>query len=61
MDDFLVGVGLALVFEGVIWAAFPGLALRAAISAAQSPPWMLRASALIVLAIGLAMVWSVRG
>lgn len=61
MNDLIVGVGLVLVFEGLLWAAFPGLATKLLISAAQTPPQSLRFAGAIAIGIGVAIVWVIRG
>ncbi len=36
-EDLLVGVGLVLVIEGLLWAAFPRLGLKMLAAAAECP------------------------
>ena len=61
MADLIVGCGLALVLEGLLWAAFPQLALRLLQSAAATPEAQLRLAGLSTLAFGFLLVWLVRG
>ncbi|MFC5069193.1 DUF2065 domain-containing protein [Flaviflagellibacter deserti] len=61
MTDFIVALGLVLVIEGLVSAAFPGAVVRAMERAAATPPQTLRLVGLISAAIGLALVWLIRG
>jgi uncharacterized protein YjeT (DUF2065 family) len=60
MNDFLVGVGLVLVIEGLLWALAPGLAARLLELAASTPEQQLRTGGAIAVAIGVLVVWLVR-
>jgi len=61
IGDLLVGLGLVLVVEGLVWAAFPHLALWLLQTAAATPESQLRTTGAITLALGVAVVWLVRG
>ena len=61
MGDLLVGLGLALVIEGLVWAAFPWLGLKLLVAAAETPEPMLRVAGAIAMAVGVVVVWAVRG
>jgi uncharacterized protein YjeT (DUF2065 family) len=61
MRDFLVAIGLVLVIEGVVSAAFPGATARAMKTAALMPPRQLRLVGLVSAAIGVGLVWLIRG
>lgn len=61
MSDFLTAVGLALVIEGVLYAAFPGAMRRALASVSGMPEQAIRMGGLMALAIGVFVVWLVRG
>ena len=61
MNDLIVGFGLALVIEGLLWAAFPSLATRLLKVAAQSPEQALRLTGLCTVAAGVSIVWVIRG
>ena len=61
MNDFLVAVGLVLVIEGLLWAIVPRLGLTMLSAAAQMPEHSLRVGGAAAVAIGVAVVWLVRG
>ena len=58
--DLLVGIGLALAIEGVLWGAAPGMMRRAVRVMEASPDSALRLSALIALSLGVGIVWAAR-
>ena len=60
MRDFGAALGLVLVLEGLVWAAFPD-GMRKAIAAAQDSPILtLRALGLGAAIIGLLLIWLAR-
>jgi len=59
--DLLVGIGLVLVIEGVLWAAFPRLAISLLKAAMMMPESKLRSAGLAAAVAGLALVWIARG
>lgn len=61
MSDLIVGAGLVLVFEGLMWALAPQMARRLLDMATQMPQSTLRASGWTAVAAGLFLVWLVRG
>ena len=61
MSDLLVAVGLVLVFEGLLWAAAPQVALKLLTTAAQTPEQTLRAGGAAAVVAGLVIVWLIRG
>ncbi|MGH6815959.1 MAG: DUF2065 domain-containing protein [Hyphomicrobiaceae bacterium] len=61
MNEFLVGFGLVLVIEGVLWAAFPQLAVRLLASVAGTPEQAVRLAGTVTAAAGVLVVWLVRG
>ncbi|MBO0763838.1 MAG: DUF2065 domain-containing protein [Hyphomicrobiaceae bacterium] len=61
MTDLFAAAGLVLVIEGLLWAAAPQLALRLALTAAQTPEGRLRAMGTVAAAVGTAIVWLARG
>ena len=61
MNDLIVGAGLVLVFEGLLWALAPHLAIRFLKAATETPEQSLRTAGLLCVAIGVAMVWMIRG
>lgn len=54
-------MGLVLVVEGVIYGGFPGLAKKLASEVLAMPESVLRAAGLVAMAVGVAVVWLVRG
>jgi uncharacterized protein YjeT (DUF2065 family) len=61
MYDFIVAVGLVLAIEGLIFAAFPGVAKRLAANALETPDASLRIAGVVSALIGVIIVWFVRG
>ena len=61
MNDLIVGVGLVLVIEGLLWALFPHIATRLLEFAAESPESGLRLGGAAAVAIGVIMIWLIRG
>jgi uncharacterized protein YjeT (DUF2065 family) len=61
MGQFLVALGLLLVIEGLLFAAFPGAAKRLAASAVESPETSLRLAGIVSAVIGIVLIWIVRG
>lgn len=61
MTDFIVALGLVLVIEGLLWAAFPRLGLRMLVAAAEMPEQVLRMAGALAIALGVLVVWFVRG
>jgi uncharacterized protein YjeT (DUF2065 family) len=61
MSDFFVALGLVLVIEGVVYAAFPTGLKRMMTTALGIPDSTLRAGGLAAAATGLFVVWLVRG
>jgi len=61
MSDLLVGFGLVLVIEGLLWAAAPQLGLRMLAAAAQMPEQALRTAGAAAIVAGVIVVWLVRG
>lgn len=61
MTDFLAALGLVLVIEGVVSAAFPNVTRAAMQTAAETPSGKLRVVGLVSAVIGIAVVWFVRG
>lgn len=60
MSDFLAAVGLLFVFEGLLYGGFP-FCQKLARDASEAPESMLRIAGLSALAIGVFIVWLVRG
>lgn len=61
MSDFLVAIGLVLVVEGVVYGGFPALAKRLATEVLGTSENTLRVAGLVTIAIGVGIVWLVRG
>lgn len=58
--DFLVGIGMVLVIEGLLFAALPHGMRSAMKSVLSSPDNMLRVVGLISAVLGLILIWLVR-
>jgi uncharacterized protein YjeT (DUF2065 family) len=61
MAQFIVAIGLVLVIEGLLFAAFPGAAKRMIAVALTSPEPSLRIAGLVSAVLGIALIWLVRG
>ena len=61
MTDLIVGIGLVLVIEGLIYALFPGGVRRMAMEVPNLPDSVLRSFGLLALIAGVGIVWLVRG
>lgn len=61
MSDLVVGLGLVLVIEGLLWALAPGFGRRMLEVAAEMPEASLRTTGAVAVAIGVLIVWFVRG
>jgi uncharacterized protein YjeT (DUF2065 family) len=61
VQDFLAAMGLVLVVEGLVYGGFPKLAKRLASEVLAMPEGVLRMAGLATIAIGVGIVWLVRG
>jgi uncharacterized protein YjeT (DUF2065 family) len=61
VSDFLAAIGLVLVVEGLVYGGFPGMAKRLATEVLAMPENVLRTLGLVSIAIGVGIVWLVRG
>lgn len=61
MSEVIAALGLVLVLEGVLYALFPEFMKRLAKQAIETPGDTLRIVGVISAAIGVAVVWLVRG
>ncbi len=61
MRDFVVALGLVLVIEGILFAAFPQFAKRAVEAVTQTPEPVLRRIGIGCAVGGLLVVWLIRG
>lgn len=61
MSDLATGLGLALAIEGLLYAVAPVLMKRVMTTALGTPEQTLRFAGLVTAAIGVGIVWLVRG
>ena len=61
MTDLVTGLGLVLVIEGLLWAAFPGAGRHMLEVASQTPEPSLRLGGAVAMVLGVVVVWLVRG
>ncbi len=61
MQDFFAAIGLVLVMEGLVYGGFPSLARKLAGEVLSMPENALRIAGLAAIAIGVGIVWLVRG
>lgn len=61
MKDFIVAVGLVLVIEGLILAAFPARIRDALETMRVTPDQQLRLVGLFAAVLGLLVIWWMRG
>jgi uncharacterized protein YjeT (DUF2065 family) len=61
VQDFLAAMGLVLVVEGLVYGGFPRLAKRLAGEVLAMPEGALRVAGLAAIAVGVGIVWLVRG
>ncbi len=61
MNEIVAAVGLILVLEGVLYALFPDAMKRMAARVTETPGDTLRTAGVVSAAIGVGVVWLVRG
>ncbi len=61
MNDLIVALGLVLVIEGLIWAALPHIGKSMMLTVAETPPATLRMAGTVAIALGVCIVWLVKG
>jgi uncharacterized protein YjeT (DUF2065 family) len=61
MSEVLAALGLILVLEGALHALFPEFMKRLATHILQAPGDTLRIAGVVSAALGVALVWFVRG
>jgi len=61
MWDFLVALGLVFAIEGLLFAAFPAITKRAIANVLETPDALLRVVGIASAAVGIALIWIVRG
>jgi len=59
-SDFLIGLGILFVFEGLMFAASPEWMRKAMKSAMVTPDHILRAVGIGSAVAGLILIWAVR-
>ncbi|UTD28021.1 DUF2065 domain-containing protein [Bradyrhizobium sp. WD16] len=58
--DFLIGIGVLLVIEGLLFAAAPNWMRQAMRSALVTPDNIMRAAGIGSAVIGLILIWLIR-
>jgi uncharacterized protein YjeT (DUF2065 family) len=61
MSDFFAAIGLVFAIEGLMFAAFPKGTKRAIVAALAVPDSQLRIVGIVSAAIGVVIVWLMRG
>ncbi|CCB67096.1 DUF2065 domain-containing protein [Hyphomicrobium sp. B1] len=61
MNDLLAGLGVALVLEGLLWAAAPQFARRTVEEIANFSTGRIQICAVAAVAVGVFVVWLARG
>jgi uncharacterized protein YjeT (DUF2065 family) len=61
MGDLVAALGLVLVLEGLIYGAFPAFAKRLAAEVLAIPESALRIGGIAAMAVGVVVVWLIRG
>lgn len=61
MGDLWTGLALVLVVEGLLWAAAPDQMREMALRTAAIDPRSLRLGGLSFAAVGVVLVWLIRG
>jgi uncharacterized protein len=61
LADLATALALLLVVEGILWALFPGGMKQAAARAVLMEAGQLRAGGLAFAALGVVLVWLIRG
>lgn len=60
MSDFVIGLGLFFVIEGLVYALAPGMLRLAARKLPSVSDGQLRAAGVVAIAIGVALVWLIK-
>ena len=58
--DFLIGLGVLFVLEGLMFAASPAWMRKAMKSALATPDHILRTAGLVSAVVGLILIWFIR-
>ena len=61
MADWILAIGLVFVIEGLLWSVFGEQMRRMMIDVLQRDPAQLRLAGVILLAIGVSIVWIIKG
>ena len=61
MVDFIAALGLVLVIEGLVFAAFPAASKRAMALMLETAESQLRAVGVVSAVLGVLVVWLARG
>jgi uncharacterized protein YjeT (DUF2065 family) len=61
MSDVATAIGLVLALEGALYALFPDFMRRMAEQVIGTPGDTLRVAGVVSVALGVALVWLVRG
>ena len=61
MSQFLIALGLVFAIEGLVFAAFPAAVKRAMAHVIDTPDASLRIVGIVSAALGVALIWLVRG
>jgi hypothetical protein len=61
MTDLLTALGLAIALEGAAYALFPGAMKKMLLQVLAQPPGHLRNAGLAAAALGVGVIWLVRG
>jgi len=61
VSDFIAALGLVLVLEGVFYGGMPALAKRLAAELISLPEQAMRLGGVFAIALGVLLVWFVRG
>ena len=61
MSELVIAIGLVLVLEGLIYSLMPGSMKRMAAELPQIPDSTLRTMGLVVMAVGVFLVWLIKG
>ena len=58
--DFLIGIGILFVLEGILFAAGPAFMRKAMKSAMEMPDNVLRMVGIVSAVVGLILIWLMR-
>jgi hypothetical protein len=61
MSDWILAFGLVLVIEGLIWALFAQQMRELLVRTLERPPAELHVAGTVMLAVGVGIVWLVKG